>query len=191
VARPEDRREIRDVRMLAALAHPVRTALLSHLMALGPRTASECADAVGASPSNCSWHLRQLQKFGFVERAEEAADGRERPWRAAATGFDFSGLGTGPAARAALQTFAGIALDEQVRLTRDYLRGEDDLSEDWRRAADFNTYGLLVTPEELREIGARLDAVLRPFLAPTREDAPDGAAPVHVFLSAFRRPDAP
>lgn len=191
MARPEDRREVRDVRTLAALAHPVRTALLSHLMAIGPRTASECADAVGASPSNCSWHLRQLEKFGFVERAADAPDGRERPWRAAATGFDFSQLEGEPAARAALQTIASIRLDEETRLARSYLRGEDELPEDWRRAADLSTYGLLVTADELREISARLDAVLRPYLAPTRDDAPDGARVVHVFLSAFLRPDAP
>lgn len=191
MARPEDRREVRDVRALAALAHPVRTALLSHLMAVGPRTASECADAVGASASNCSWHLRQLEKFGFVERAEDAADGRERPWRPAATGFDFSQVEGGPAARAALQTIASIRLDEESRLARDYLRREDELSEEWRRAAELSTYGLLVTAGELREISARLDAVLRPYLAPTRDDAPDGARPVHVFLSAFLRPDAP
>ncbi|HEY6748390.1 MAG TPA: winged helix-turn-helix domain-containing protein [Mycobacteriales bacterium] len=191
MARPENRREIRDVRMLSALAHPVRTALLSHLMAVGPRTASECADAVGASPSNCSWHLRQLEKFGFVERAEDAADGRERPWRAAATGFDFSQIDDEPAAQAALQTYGAVRLDEETRLARAYLRREDELPEEWRRTGDFSTYGILVTPEELRELGARLDAAIRPYLTATRDDAPDGARPVHVFLSAFLRPDAP
>ena len=191
MARPEDRREVRDVRMLSALAHPVRTALLSHLMAVGPRTASECADAVDASPSNCSWHLRQLEKFGFVERAPEAVDGRERPWRAAATGFDFSQIEGEPAARAALQTYAAIRLDEETRLARAYLRAEDEVPEEWRRSADLSTYAILVTPEELRELNARLDAAIRPYLVPTRDDAPDGAKPVHVFVSAFRRPDAP
>ncbi|HEV7656300.1 MAG TPA: winged helix-turn-helix domain-containing protein [Mycobacteriales bacterium] len=190
MARPENRREVRDVRMLSALAHPVRTALLSHLMAVGPRTASECAEAVGASPSNCSWHLRQLEKFGFVERAEDAADGRERPWRAAATGFDFSQIAAEPAARGALQTFAAIRLDEENRLARAYLRGEDDLPEEWRRSADLSTYGLLLTPAELLELSARLDAAIRPYLAATRDDAPAGARPVHLFLSAFLRPDA-
>ena len=66
MTRPEDRRAVTDVRRLAALAHPLRAALLSHLLAVGPRTASECAAAVDASPSNCSWHLRQLEKHGFV-----------------------------------------------------------------------------------------------------------------------------
>ena len=37
----------------------------------------------------------------------------------------------------------------------------------------------------------QIDGLLRPYLAPTRDDVPDGAAPVHVTLRAFRRPDAP
>ncbi len=43
---------------MSALAVPARYALLSHLLDAGPRTASECAEVVGESPSNCSWHLR-------------------------------------------------------------------------------------------------------------------------------------
>jgi DNA-binding transcriptional ArsR family regulator len=189
MARPEDRRQIRDVRTLAALAHPVRTALLSHLLAVGPRTASECAAAVDASPSNCSWHLRQLEKSGFVERAGEATDGRERPWRAAATGFRVGALDDTPAVQAALQTLASIQLDEEFRLARSYLRHEDELAEPWRHSAEFNTYGLLVDPAEMAELAERLDAAIRPYLAATRDDAPPDARPVHVFLSAFLRPD--
>jgi DNA-binding transcriptional ArsR family regulator len=190
MVRPEDRREIRDVRALAALAHPVRAALLSHLMAVGPRTASECAAAVGASPSNCSWHLRHLARFGFVERAEEAADGRERPWRAAATGFDFTQVeqDAEPATRAAVQTLAAVQLDEEHRLARLYLVGEDELPEDWRQAANLSSYALLLSPAELRELSAWLDAAIRPYIALTREGAPADARPVHLFLSAYLRP---
>ena len=188
--RPEDRREVGDVRRLAALAHPLRAALLSHLMAFGPRTASECAAAVDASPSNCSWHLRQLERHGFVERAGEAADGRERPWRAAATGFRLDQADDTPAVRSAVQALASVQLDEEFRLARAYLRHEDELPEPWRHSTEFNTYGLLVTAEELHELAERLDALIRPYLAPTRDDAPDEARPVHVFLSAFLRPDA-
>ena len=45
-------------------------------MALGAQTASECAAVVGASPSNCSYHLRELERFGLVERV--AATARRR-----------------------------------------------------------------------------------------------------------------
>ena len=93
----EERRiQITDVRVLRALANPIRYRILGHLMSSGAQTASECAAIVGASPSNCSYHLRELERFGLVERAagdDSAPDGRDRPWRPTVTGY-----GTGPAA---------------------------------------------------------------------------------------------
>jgi hypothetical protein len=146
---------------------------------------------VDASPSNCSWHLRQLAKHGFVERAPEASDGRERPWRASATGFRIAPGEQTPAVRSALEALGSVQLEEEFRLARSYLRHEDELAEPWRHSADFSSYGLLLDPAELAELNQRLDAAIRPYLAPTRTDAPAGARPVHVFLSAFLRPDAP
>ena len=186
MARPQDRREVTDVRALSALAHPVRAALLSHLMAVGPRTASECAPVVGASASNCSWHLRHLAKFGLVEPVA-TADGRERRWRAAATGFAFTAAG--PAGRAAEHALGVVQLDEEDRLSRASLREADELPEDWRVASGLSTYGLLMSPAELTALRARLDALIRPYIAMTREDAPPDARPVHLGLRAFRRPE--
>ena len=40
---------------------------------------------MGESPSSCSYHLRALGKWGFVEEGDGGA-GRERPWRASAAG---------------------------------------------------------------------------------------------------------
>jgi hypothetical protein len=190
MAQSEDRREIRDVRALAALAHPVRSALLSHLMAVGPRTASECAPAVGASASNCSWHLRHLARFGLVERDDSTDDGRERPWRAAATGFHFGGEpGGGTATRAAQEALLSVQLDEETRLARAHLRGADELPPQWRETSAFNTYGLLLTPAELHELMERLDTLIRPYIRMIREDAPADARPVHLGLRAFRFPE--
>jgi hypothetical protein len=44
--------EITDGAVLAALAHPLRVALLYQLNALGSRTASQCAQALGETPAN-------------------------------------------------------------------------------------------------------------------------------------------
>src|SRR5689334_4194271 len=83
---PEARKRITEPAALEALAHPVRLDLLNYLMSNGPATASTCARAVGDTPSNCSYHLRMLAKFGLVGEAP-SADGRERPWRALVTGL--------------------------------------------------------------------------------------------------------
>lgn len=65
---------------LRALAHPVRQRLLRALAAAGTATATELAEQVGESPPNCSWHLRQLARYGFVTEAG-GGPGRKRPWR--------------------------------------------------------------------------------------------------------------
>src|SRR5277367_6472978 len=72
-----------DPRVMRALAHPARMEIWQHIGLEGPATATECAEVVGLSPSACSYHLRTLAKYGFVEEdTARPADGRERRWRA-------------------------------------------------------------------------------------------------------------
>jgi DNA-binding transcriptional ArsR family regulator len=73
---------LRDPRAIRALAHPARIAVLHRLLAGQVLTATECADAVQLTPSAMSYHLRALQRWGLVDRAEPTGDGRVRPWRA-------------------------------------------------------------------------------------------------------------
>src|SRR5215470_19444515 len=82
----EARKRITEPAVLEALAHPVRLDLINYLMSGGPATASTCARAVGDTPSNCSYHLRTLARFGLVGEVP-SVDGRERPWRALVTGL--------------------------------------------------------------------------------------------------------
>lgn len=74
-------RTFTDPDTLRALAHPLRLRLLETLAEHGPATATELAERVGESPSNCSWHLRQLGKHGFVASGTPSGRGRQRPWR--------------------------------------------------------------------------------------------------------------
>lgn len=189
MAAAENRRRITDAKALRALAHPLRVALLNHLMAYGPLTASECAEAVGSTASNCSWHLRNLALYQLVERVE-SSDGRQRPWRAAATGFDYGDLEAGPAARAANQALSTLWLDEDHRLAREYLRRHDQLDDAWRRVGGLSNYELRMSPEELGRLRDALDALIRPYIGLTRDDPPPHAQPVHLSLLAFPRPEA-
>jgi DNA-binding transcriptional ArsR family regulator len=188
MARPAERRQITDVRALAALAHPVRVALLNQLMAFGPRTASQCAASVGASASACSYHLRQLARWGLVEPAA-AGDGRERPWQAAATGFGFEPDPSDPAGWAAHQTLAGMQVDQDAEAARAFLRRADTLEPAWLAAVELSRFSLLLTPAELAELTAAVDALIRPYIGLTRTDPPAGARPVHLDLKAFPEPD--
>lgn len=181
VALPEVRRRIGEPAELAALAHPLRLDLINHLMAAGPATASACARAVGDTPSNCSYHLRVLQRSGLVVD-EKPTDGRERPWRATVTGFDVDvdQVGSGPA-----DAVIALSVQRDHRLTREYLAHRSEVSEEWRAVGGHATYTLRMAPAELDALGEQLDALIRPYLAATREDVPADGALVHLGLHAF------
>jgi DNA-binding transcriptional ArsR family regulator len=183
---PPRPRRVGDSAALKALAHPVRLALLSHLLAAGPSTASACAAAVGSTASNCSWHLRQLARHGFVERTE-AADGRERPWRSTDVGFEVGGDPHDPAVLTQQDALLALQLDEENQLAQAFLDGRRELDPAWREAATVHGYTLTATPEELSALLARIDAILRPYLTPVREEAPDGSRATHVGVRAFPR----
>jgi DNA-binding transcriptional ArsR family regulator len=196
--RTETRRQITDIRALRALADPIRYRIMGHLMAVGPQTASQCAEIVGATPSNCSYHLRELARYGLVERVERVErgesgvdDGRERPWRPTATGFSYgvpdSELAD-PAAALANRQLLHAGVDDEAALAHAAVEQHADLPSAWREAETMATYGLLVDPVELTALYAAVDALIRPYIALTREDAPGDARAVHVGFSAFRRP---
>jgi DNA-binding transcriptional ArsR family regulator len=141
---------------MRALAHPTRLALLDHLHSVEQATATECAAAVGDSPSSCSYHLRALAKWGFVEEGQGGA-GRERPWRAAAARIEFGGDGLE----------ATVLRDElvgrQQQRLRDALRREHELPPRWRRATQTSSATLELTPLELEELGERFEQLLDAF----------------------------
>jgi predicted transcriptional regulator len=71
--------KLTDPKVMRALAHPVRMALLE-LLTVRDMTATQASEVLGESPANCAFHLRTLAKYGFAEEAG-GGKGRERPWR--------------------------------------------------------------------------------------------------------------
>jgi DNA-binding transcriptional ArsR family regulator len=163
-----DQLEIDDPRAMRALAHPVRLNLLSALSD-GPLTATECAERVGESPQSCSYHLRTLAKYGFVEAAE-AGNGRERPWRKVARGLRWSGDTDSEAARA----LAGTFLARDFRLLQEYLAAPPD---DWPEPM-YTQAVLRLTPAEGEELSRAVFDLLQPYFTNVRTDAPEGARDV-------------
>jgi hypothetical protein len=192
MAMQEARTNVTDPRAVEALTHELRLKLLEHLMAEGPATASQCARAVGDSPSNCSYHLRVLAKYGWVA-PEESDDGRERPWRALITGFSVGQTPHdpgGPLSRAAAQ-FADLSTRIEELELRQAIARYPQTPPEWREASSQNAYTLRLTASELVELTNRLDALIRPYLSATRADAPAGAEQVRLGLHAFLKAPRP
>lgn len=173
---------------LAALAVPARYAILDHLLAAGPRTATQCAAVVGQSASNCSWHLRALAKVGLVEAVEGHEDVRVKPWRATAPGFAVDTDG-GPAADVAAKALESVSVQYADALFHRYLALRELLAAEWQAAGGDNSYSLQVTPAELRALVAAVDDLLRPYVRPIRSEAPPDSAVVEVNVRAFLNPD--
>ncbi|WP_186321867.1 helix-turn-helix domain-containing protein [Curtobacterium pusillum] len=180
----ENRPNLADPGVLDALSHPVRLDVLGYLASAGPATASQCARAVGDTPSNCSYHLRVLASHGLVE-PDPSGDGRSRPWRTTITGFTTDGVD--PADLAGLDRMLSASVELDHHLLREYLRGRDAVPQVWRDVGVHASYGLALTPSELAEVVERLDAVVRPYIQATRQRTPTDAEHVHLSLSAFPR----
>ncbi len=192
---PENPLEITDPRALRALAHPARIAIMQHLALEGPATATQCADIAGMSPSACSYHLRALAKYGFVEEVPSVGlDRRHRPWRARviamSVGQDPDRPEAAPAA-GRLLVESLVARAEEMRA--DYLDREATYPGDWQRAAGTSQDVLHVTPAELTEIRERIGQILAGYRRLRAQDQPAGARRVHAivdFLPWFKPDDA-
>ncbi|MFZ0049888.1 MAG: helix-turn-helix domain-containing protein [Streptosporangiaceae bacterium] len=167
-----------DPETMRALAHPARIALWQHLLLEGPATATECAPAAGLSPSACSYHLRQLARFGFVEQDQAAAaNGRERPWRAVVTSTTIEDL-QDPVAEMAARLLE-YTLDEHWQQARQrFAAREREYPADWRQAAGGDRTVLYLTPAELTALREQIRALYRPLIRLSGQDRPAGAQPV-------------
>jgi hypothetical protein len=186
-------RRLDDARTLRALAHPVRIELMDQLTFRGPLTATQCAALVDESPSSCSFHLRTLAKYGFVEEAE-GGTGRQRPWRVVTLGNRWdSGPHVPPAERAAGETLSRLVRDRDRQLYEDYLSRADEFEPEWADAAVQANFGGYLTPAELKEIGAQLLAMWLPYMeriTGASADRPADARLVHMAALGFPRADS-
>jgi DNA-binding MarR family transcriptional regulator len=138
-------------------------AILRHLLEEGPATATECAGVVGESPSACSYHLRQLAGYGFIDPVK-SDDGRERRWRAAVGGYGVPKEAQDrPEILAALRPLPRRWVEDNQRVVGEFLAKEPKFDPEWRKAATFQQTNPYVTPEELIQLGAQIQEVLKPY----------------------------
>jgi DNA-binding transcriptional ArsR family regulator len=178
-------REVSNPLALRAVAHPIRLALLRALSLEGELTATEAAERVGESPSSCSFHLRQLAKYGFVEEGERGP-GRRRPWRRVGTGMRFELEHEDPAAGEAAAALAGVLREQYIQRIRRAADRFAGLPSEWRAVLGHSDATLWLTPDEVHELDERILALLRTYQDRLEDPSkrPEGARPVEVLLFA-------
>jgi DNA-binding transcriptional ArsR family regulator len=179
-----DFRQVTDVKVLAAMTHPLRRRLLSLLKLDGPATASLLAQRTSQAVGNISHHLHVLAAAGLIEEAPELArDRRERWWRRTAGALRWSSADFADDAASDLvfRAAESLNLDYQVSLFRQWAQADDEEHARWP-AGPFSTDSWMrLTDPELAELGAEMIALIRRWA--DRELPEDGRQrdPVLVF----------
>ena len=176
-----------DPKMMRALAHPARIAIWMHIAMRGPTTATECAEVAGLSPSACSYHLRTLARYGFIEEDRaSAADGRERPWRARVLVFTHEDRPDEPAAgRVASRLLVENLRAGAEEIRARYLDRQSEYPADWQAASGEVLSVAHVTPEELNELREKVMEVINPYWRLDPAERPPGALPVRLMFDMF------
>ena len=160
-------RRVTDAKTMRALAHPVRISLIELLIIVGPMTATQAAEKIGESPSTCSFHLRQLAKYGFVEEAGGGA-GRRRPWRLVSRSMNFSGAGDAERSIAAGE-LAQLIFQRWLERYEAWNRVQG-LDPPWAQVSGMAQSGNYLTLEEAAELRDEVLALFRRY-ADRVEDA--------------------
>ncbi|WP_308167435.1 helix-turn-helix domain-containing protein [Catellatospora tritici] len=179
---------------LRAFAHPLRMSLVALLRREGPLTATRAAERLGESVPNCSFHLRQLAKYGLVERVE-GADARERPWRATALFTSWGTDSDDPDVRAAVDHLDAVVTRRFYDRAIEWLRTRDQEPPAWRRVTGPGDTVLHVTLDEFVELERRFAELIEPYLVRQRDPSarPDGARTVDIlqFVLTLDQPETP
>ena len=182
-----------DTESLKALSHPLRVQLLDALSVYGPATASGLAARLAESSGATSYHLRQLERHGFVREQEARGTGRERWWERSPGSIDIgsSEAERTPAGRTASQLIYREFRTSQQRLLNDFIeRGDDELPPEWSDASQVRSANTRLTIEQMREFVSAVDAVIEHYVAAYRSQDAPGARPVHIEFDAFPVVDA-
>lgn len=177
---------------LKAFAHPLRMNLYSELQRGGSATASQLARALGESSGQTSYHLRQLERHGFVEDDPEHTGGRERWWRPVGFRLSDPELMDDPATTRAVGSVIGQVIAERTATLSAWLEHLDPSLT--IAAGQLSSSTMELTPAESETLTEDLLAVVeRHSQAAKSRPAPADARRIRVYVDViplrFDKPD--
>lgn len=180
----EDRpTEIADLDALKALAHPRRQQILQELSLHGPATSAMLARRLELNTGATSYHLRELERFGFVAESERERSGRERWWRAAPRDLRIPPRSEqSEQMRPVVDELSRIAYAADVAMFEQLQRDSDELGE-WMDAFPYSRGTIQVTVGELHSFFDEYIELLNRYKR--SDDRVPGVRTVQTRLLAF------
>lgn len=177
-----------DLVALRALAHPLRVEILDTLSTYGSFTASGLGERLGESSGATSYHLRQLEKHGFVREVEGKGTSRERWWERTPGSINIGSdeaIAT-PAGRSAANMIFRQMRHNQDRMLTDFMeRGHDELSKEWLDGSVVSSVNSRLTPDQLRQFGLEFMKLVDKYVIPNKNQQVPNSRPVMLNFVAF------
>jgi hypothetical protein len=156
---------VTDRRAMRALANVDRLRLFARLIAEGSATATQCAAWTGLDAKVCSYHLRHLSKYGFVEQVPAGnGDRRIRRWRPLTYEFLVSTTNEPrQPERRAIEALMRCVVQAVAAEAEDWLANADTEPVEWLLAAQVRRRVLRLTAQELGELQESISELMRPY----------------------------
>jgi len=182
-----------DLESLKALSHPLRVQIVNALSIYGAATASGLAERFGESSGATSYHLRQLERHGFIRELEGKGTGRERWWERVpgALNIGSSAAVETPAGHSAAQLIFREFLQTSNALLTDFAdRGHQVLPSEWMDTSVITTANARLTLEQMQTFVAAVNTAIDDYLVPYRGQQGEGTRAVQIHFNAFPVLDA-
>ncbi|MCU1423662.1 MAG: hypothetical protein JWN36_3313 [Microbacteriaceae bacterium] len=177
-----------DLESLKALAHPLRLQLFDELSTFGPATASGLAEKLGESSGATSYHLRQLEKNGFVREVEGRGSARERWWERVPGSISVFNKETveSPVGREVTELVALHFQQNSESLLNEFIRrGYDEVPTEWADVSNMTTMNLRLTQPQMAELMELFQNTIQPWVDRHRGKDEPGARPVQIHFNSF------
>jgi hypothetical protein len=187
----DDPLRIEGASAMRALAHPLKWTLMDVLLTEGTATSTRCAEVTGESQANCSFHLRQLARYGLVEEAPSASK-KERPWRLTTVEQSWSRVQPDHERAEAVRELERVFVQHEFATLMRWVRTAPADGDEWQQASMRAGAIAWLTADELADLRDQIEQLMLAFRDRVTDPAtrPPGSRLVRLFSAGYPLPEA-
>jgi hypothetical protein len=187
----DDPLRIEDASAMRALAHPLKWTLMDVLLTEGTATSTRCAEVTGESQANCSFHLRQLARYGLVEEAPSTSK-KERPWRLTTVEQSWSRVQPDDERTEAVRELERVFVQHEFATLMRWVRTAPADRDEWQQASMRAGAIAWLTADELAGLRDQIEELMLALRDRVTDPAkrPPGSRLVRLFSAGYPLPEA-